>query len=38
VQSVCENAAGDTTVVTRDQYLPTVKAIDMVRAEMMTIQ
>jgi SAM-dependent methyltransferase len=38
VQSVSENAAGDTTVVTRDQYLPTVRAIDMVRAEMMTIQ
>jgi hypothetical protein len=38
VQSVSENATGDTTVVTRDQYMPTVKAIDMVRAEMMTIQ
>ncbi len=38
VQSVSENASGDTTVVTRDQYMPTVKAIDMVRAEMMTIQ
>lgn len=38
VQRVSENAAGDTTVITRDQYLPTVKAIDMVRAEMMTIQ
>ena len=38
VQSVSENSAGQTMVTTRDQYLPTVKAIDMVRAEMMTIQ
>ena len=38
VQSVSENATGSATVVTRDQYMPTVKAIDMVRAEMMTIQ
>jgi len=38
VQSVSENATGAATVITRDQYMPTVKAIDMVRAEMMTIQ
>jgi len=38
VQSVNENSDGKTTVTTRDQYLPTVKAIDMARAEMLTIQ
>jgi len=38
VQRVTENAAGDTTVITRDQYMPTVKAIDMEKAEMITIQ
>ncbi len=38
VQSVSENSAGETTVVTRDQYLPMVKAIDLIRAEMMTIR
>lgn len=38
VQSVGENSSGETTVITRDQYLPTVKAIDLIRAEMMTIR
>ncbi|MFZ5758831.1 MAG: DUF6094 domain-containing protein [Thermodesulfobacteriota bacterium] len=38
VQSVSENAKGEAIITTRDQYLPTVKAIDMMRAEMMTIQ
>lgn len=38
VQSVSENSSGEITVVTRDQYLPTVKAIDLIRAEMMTIR
>ena len=38
VQNVSENSDGKTIVTTRDQYLPTVKAIDMARAEMLTIQ
>lgn len=38
LQSVSENSAGESMVTTRDQYLPTVKAIDMDRAEMLTIQ
>lgn len=38
VQSVSANAAGETTVTTRDQYLPTVKAIDMAEARMLAIQ
>jgi len=38
VQSVSENAKGEAMITTRDQYLPTVKAIDMMRAEMLTIQ
>jgi len=37
VHSVAENNSGDTTVITRDQYQPTVKAIDMGKAEMLTI-
>jgi hypothetical protein len=38
VQSVSENSTGESMVTTRDQYLPTVKVIDMDRAEMLTIQ
>jgi len=38
VQSVRENASGDSTIVTRDQYVPTVKAVDMVHAELLTIK
>lgn len=38
VQSVRENASGDSTIVTRDQYVPTVKAVDMVLAELLTIK
>jgi predicted RNA methylase len=37
VQSVSENAKGEAIITTRDQYQPTVKAIDMARAEMLTI-
>ena len=38
VQSVSVNSAGESMVTTRDQYQPTVKAIDLDRAEMLTIQ
>jgi hypothetical protein len=38
VQSVSENAAGEAIITTRDQYQPTVKAIDMAKAEMLAIQ
>lgn len=38
VQRVSENAAGDATVITCDRYMPTVKAIDMEKAEMINIQ
>ena len=38
VHSVAENNNGETTVTTRDRYQPTVKAIDMARAEMLLIQ
>ena len=38
VRQVSENSAGATMVVTRDQYTPTVRAIDLARAEMITIQ
>jgi hypothetical protein len=38
VHSIAENNKGETTVTTRDRYQPTVKAIDMARAEMLIIQ
>lgn len=38
VHNVAENNKGETTVTTRDRYQPTVKAIDMARAEMLIIQ
>jgi len=38
VQSLRENSRGETTVITRDRYQPSVKAIDMARAEVVTIR
>jgi len=38
VHNISENASGERTVITRDQYMPTVKAIDLAKAEMMTIR
>jgi len=38
IHTIAENNAGDTMVTTRDQYQPTVKAIDMARAEMLIIR
>lgn len=38
VHNVAENNKGETTVTTRDRYQPTVKAIDMAKAEMLIIQ
>lgn len=38
IHTIAENNAGDTMVTTRDQYQPTVKAIDMAKAEMLIIR
>jgi hypothetical protein len=38
IHSISENNSGDTMVTTRDLYQPTVKAIDMAKAEMLIIR
>ncbi|MDD2462614.1 MAG: hypothetical protein PHI97_01325 [Desulfobulbus sp.] len=38
IHSIAENNSGDTMVTTRDLYQPTVKAIDMAKAEMLIIR
>lgn len=38
IHSIAENNSGDAMVTTRDQYQPTVKAIDMAKAEMLIIR
>ena len=38
IHSIAENTSGDTMVTTRDLYQPTVKAIDMAKAEMLIIR
>jgi hypothetical protein len=38
IHAIAENTSGDTMVTTRDQYQPTVKAIDMATAELLLIR
>jgi len=38
IHSIAENNSGDTMVTTRDLYQPTIKAIDMTKAEMLIIR
>jgi hypothetical protein len=38
IHALTENSSGDTMVTTRDQYQPTVKAIDMATAELLLIR